>query len=47
MMGVRRVERPLSGVSVSSTGGSDVDLEAGHSEGEYVSVQSGGDKEKQ
>ena len=46
MMGVRRVERPLSGVSVSSTGGSDVDLEAGHSEGEYVSVQPGDDKEK-
>ena len=46
MMGVRRVERPLSGVSVSSTGGSDVDLEAGHSEGEYVSVQPGEDKEK-
>ncbi|ELR02286.1 hypothetical protein VC83_06465 [Pseudogymnoascus destructans] len=46
MMGVRRVERPASGVSVSSTGGSNVDLEAGHSEGEYVSVQPGDDKEK-
>jgi hypothetical protein len=46
MMGVRRVERPLSGVSVSSNGGSDADLEAGHSEGEYISVQSGEEVEK-